>query len=333
MPPEHRPHRSSNPEVHQPVRFPTEHPANLLYVILPYFNYCSYTRRKQLFLEFVARYSATPGVALVVVEAARQGQPFELPNPIPGARAHFRVITNDPLWLKENLINIGVSRLPQEWRYIAWIDADITFLNDRWAEETRSMLTANPNMVIQMFQTSANMGPEGEILKVDKGFAFQYLSGNAHSPNSKYTDWHPGYAWACTRTAYVAMGGLIDWAILGSGDRHMALAIIGAVAGSCPGNVSDDYKRRLAEFQARCRTANLKLGMIKGSIMHHWHGRMCDRKYRERWNILVHHQYDPTQDLLRSHRCGLLQFTERGKRMVSDLEGYFIGRQEDNMTT
>lgn len=311
-----------------------EHPANTLYVILPYFNYCSYARRKQLFLEFVARYSAMPGVALIVVEAARQGKAFELPNPIPGVRAHFRVITHDPLWLKENLINIGVSRLPREWRYMAWIDADITFLNERWAEDTRNILAANPNMVLQMFQTSANMGPEGEILKIDKSFAFQYLNGTqapSVAANSKYTDWHPGYAWACSHTAYVAMGGLIDWAILGSADRHMALAIIGSALGSCPGQMTDDYRSRLSEFQARCKSANLKIGVLKGSILHHWHGRMCDRKYRERWNILVTHAYDPTQDLVRSHRCGLLQFTEKGRRMVPDLDAYFLGRQEDNM--
>jgi len=260
-----------------------------LFIILPYFNYCHFQRRRQLFIEFVERYRHTPGIALVVVEAALQGEAFDLPNPMPDVFAHFRVISQDPIWLKENLINIGVSKLPDDWRMMAWVDADITFMNENWVEETKASLTNAPLNVIQMFKTAANLGPSEEVYRLDRGFAWCILenaqpgksasSGSSgKSGNSgKYTDMHPGFAWACSRKAYEAMGGLVDWAVLGSGDRHMALALIGDAVGSAPGGIHDDYKERLQALEQRCKAGNLRLGVINGTVLHHWHGRLADR--------------------------------------------------------
>ena len=40
------------------------------------------------------------------------------------------------VWTKENLLNIGLARLPEDWKYVAWIDADIAFRQPGWAAET-----------------------------------------------------------------------------------------------------------------------------------------------------------------------------------------------------
>jgi len=306
--------------------------SSTLYVILPYFNYCKYHRRRQLFLEFVARYGNSPGVALIVVEAAEQGSAYDLPNPLPGATSHFRCITTDRIWIKENLINIAVRNLPSGWRYMAWVDADLTFVHSHWVRETIAVLHTHP--VAQMFQTCVHLGPTGEVFKTDKGFAYQYLAGNeALNPNGKYTDWHCGFAWACTRAAFEGMGGLIDWAILGSGDRHMALAWIGKAKGSCPGNLHPEYALRVQAFQERCEAAKITIGCVNGTVLHHWHGRLADRKYKERWAILASNAYQPSKDLQRNPRCGILQLTEAGRRMTEDFSEYFVGRKEDRMET
>ena len=304
-----------------------------LYIILPYFNFCHFQRRKQLFLEFVERYKATTGIAIVIVESSLQGEAFDLPNPIPGVFAHFRVITQDPIWLKENLINIGVSRLPQDWRMMAWVDADITFMNENWVNQTKAILTNRPLTIVQLFKTAANMGPCNEVYKLDNGFAWSILSaeqGSQKTEQKKYTDFHPGFAWAVNRLAYDYMGGLVDWAILGSGDRHMALALVGSAVGSAPGNIDIEYKNKLIDFENKCKKANLCLGYIQGTVLHHWHGRLADRKYGERWNILINNKYNPLTDITRSHRCGLIQLTEEGRRMKQEIRQYFEDRNEDN---
>ena len=305
---------------------PDEHRSDTLYVVLPYFNFCEYKRRQTLFIQFIRRIQTIPGIQIIISEAiSNKGS---LPR-LPGIYRHLRFSTQDNIWLKENLINLATRALPDNWKYVSWIDADITFLNDEWVQDTIAELQTFD--IVQMFHTCVNLGPHGESLKIDKSFGYMHeKSGTEYSKTDKYGFWHPGYAWACTRKAWEQMHGLLDWAILGSGDRHMALAWIGKVEYSTPGNVHPTYMSMLKEYQMLCK--NLTLGYVAGTILHHWHGRFEDRKYRERWQILTNYQYDPLTDIKLTSR-GLIQLTDAGKRMDADLRAYFAGRREDLMKT
>lgn len=296
-----------------------------LYVILPYFNYCRFQRRRELFLEFVERYRLEPGVRLVVVEAVERGQPPQLPCLSERAFLHIDVAISDRVWIKENLINVAVRQLPRDWRFVAWVDADITFLDASWAHETvRRLRQAD---VVQMFQTAINLGPRGEALRIDRGFVHMHRdSGRPYHREAKYGAWHPGYAWACTRAAYERMGGLLDLGILGSGDRHMALAWIGRGRDSFPGGIHEGYKRGVAAFEARA--SGMTLDYLPGTIVHHFHGSLADRRYASRWDILVRHAFDPETDAAYD-ACGVLQLAGQGRRLQPDLDAYFLGRNED----
>lgn len=298
---------------------------NVLYVVLPYFNYCEFGRRKQLFLEFVERLRNMPAIRIVIVEATLTGKKFQLPKAIPGVFKHVGFVTEHNVWIKENLINLAVQQLPPTWYYLAWVDADITFLNRQWVVDT--MKTLEHKDVAQMFQTAIHMGPNEEALKIEKGFGYMHqTSDQPYHKDAKYGFWHPGFAWAMTRTAYDKMGGLIDWAIMGSGDRHTALALIGKVEYSHPGNISEEYANRLKQLQERCN--GLTLGYVRGTILHHWHGRMEDRKYQDRWKILTNGGYDPSVDLVHN-KNGVIQLTTEGERLHPKLQEYFQGRKED----
>ena len=289
-----------------------------LYVILPYFNFVGFKRRRQLFIEFVNRNSH---LKLVVVEAKG-------PAPLGNLKVfkHIQVTSESRLWLKENLINVGVQELPRDWQYMAWIDADIEFLNKNWVRDTIAELqTAD---VVQLWQTAVNLGPRGETLKVDKGFVHMFLeSGTKWTPTDKYGFWHPGYGWACTKKAYEIMGGLIDWAILGSGDRHMAMSFAGLAIQSAPGTVSENYKMLLKLYEAHVK--NLRVSYVDGSIIHYWHGSFTNRRYRERWDILTKNSFDPLADIGYTEK-GLVQLSESGKRFEKYLDEYFQGRKEDS---
>ena len=299
-----------------------------LYIVLPFFNYCFFQRRKELFTQFIRHISSKPNIKVVVVEAIEYGEKGQLNvNDVGQCLFHISVETQHRIWLKENLINIGISYLPKNWKYVAWIDADLGFLNPSWVQDTIDAL--NKYDVIQLFHTCANLGPEGEIMKIDKSFGYMYLkSGKPYTKTYKYGFWHPRFAWACTRHAYETMGGLVDWGILGSGDHHMALALIGKVTCSHPGNIHTSYADKLDAFEKRVH--ELKIGYIPGTIVHYWHGRLEDRKYKERWEILTSHQYDPDKDTYKT-KGGVIQLTLSGLRLKDDIHDYFIGRREDNM--
>lgn len=293
-----------------------------IYVILPYFNFCGFQRRRQLFIEFVEHMKDTEGVRIVIAEV---DGPARLPHMC--VWKHLRIKPVNNIWVKECLVNMAVKSLPKNWERMAWIDADIEFLNKDWVHE--AALELGSSDVIQLFQTAVNLGPNGESMKIDKSFAYMAKeSGTPYVKNDIYGFWHPGYAWACTQRAWKRMGGLIDWAILGSGDRHMAHAFYGNIIESCPGNVHPNYKLLLEEYQKKCK--GLKLSYIQGTILHKWHGSLVNRKYKERWNILTKLQYDPIGDVTKTTK-GLIKLTERGKRFIEPLNDYFQERAEDGI--
>ena len=95
-----------------------------LYVVAPIINSSRYRSRYRLYREF-AKYISDAGAILYTIEAAYGDRAFEITEA--SSRNQIRVRTNHEVWHKENLINIGVSRLPADWKYVAWIDADIQF--------------------------------------------------------------------------------------------------------------------------------------------------------------------------------------------------------------
>jgi len=294
-------------------------PQDVLYVVLPYFNYCGFKRRQELFIKFVHEVSRVKGIRVVVSELVGSAALPKLP-----VWKHVKNRSDSPVWMKEKLVNVAIKMLPEDWKYVAWIDADITFLNPNWVQDTVEALQTND--IVQMFRTAVNLGPNNEAIKIDKGFGYMHAdSGTPYIKTDKYGYWHPGYAWACTRSAFKGMGSsLLDWAILGSGDRHMAMAWIGRVLDSCPGTVHMSYKVMLMEYQYKCQ--NFKVSYVPGTILHHWHGRFEDRKYKERWDVLVRHAFNPIEDVTMS-----LKLTPAGKRMEKDLKDYFEGRREDSV--
>ena len=290
-----------------------------LWIILPYFNFCGFKRRRELFIEFVHRYHKE--CMLIVVESLGPAPLGDLP-----VWKHIKLETGSKVWLKENLINIGVKSLPRDWKYMAWIDADIEFLNRNWVRDAIHELRSAE--VVQLWRSAVNLGPNGEAIKVDKSFAYMFIgSGTKWTSTDKYGFWHTGYGWACTRKAYDITGGLIDWAILGSGDRHMAMCLAGLSDQSAPGNIHENYKILLKLYESR--TKKFKVSWVDGTIIHYWHGAFADRRYKERWDILTKNNFDPFTDI-GYEKGGLVQLSNEGRRFEKFLEEYFTGRREDS---
>lgn len=140
---------------------------------------------------------------------------------------------------------------------------------------------------------------------------------------------HTGYAWAATRRSIEALGGLFEVAAMGAGDYHMALALIGYADRSIPGKVNPSYRKHLMEWQERAlRDINFNLGYIPGTIEHSWHGRKADRRYIDRWQIILEHDFDPDTDIMKNSH-GVIELTCRKPKLRHDLDVYLRQRQED----
>jgi hypothetical protein len=303
-----------------------------LNVIIVISNPCQYARRYGLAREFIQRFEKEESnVNLYVVELAyklpgHKLQDFQVTNP--KNKNHLHLVSSDPpLWHKESMIRVGIKKLlPPEWTHIAWIDADIEFDNVHWVEDTLKILNGTRD-IVQIFSHVLDMDPSLDPLQINSGFGYQYTHKRKYRARGGIHYYHPGYAWACTRKAYDQMGGIFDKSILGSGDHNMALAFIGKGAISVNGNVTDDYKNSIVEFQNRA--AGLKLGYVPGIIRHHFHGAKANRKYSDRWKILVNHAYEPSKHVTYDANGLIIPSAICPKEMIDEIFTYFSERNED----
>lgn len=306
-----------------------------LHVISVISNPVRYQSRVRLFKEFLERME-TSGATHWIVEAVFGERDATIVNP--DCPRHIQVRCDHELWLKENLINVGASFLPADAKYIMWLDGDVKFERTDWARETVEALQHYD--VVQPFSNVIDYGPHTEILQVHKSFAYCYVKGAALGPenkpmNHKYGGpyWHCGFSWAYRASAWNSMGGMIDRAICGAGDHHMALAMIGQSKLSLPGGIHENYRHMIKTWEDRA-TAVIKrnIGYVPGTIHHHYHGKKEDRKYNERWDYLTANHYDPYTDVSMD-RHGVLQWAlpnqERGWAMRDGMRQYFRERRED----
>ena len=108
-------------------------PLPQLHVITAIANPARWRSRLALYDAF-ERHMLDSGVHLTTVECAYGDEDHAL-TVRPGVE-HVRVWAKTHIWTKENLLNIGLWRLPRDWRCVAWIDADVRFRHQDWANET-----------------------------------------------------------------------------------------------------------------------------------------------------------------------------------------------------
>jgi hypothetical protein len=114
-------------------------------------------------------------------------------------------------------------------------------------------------------------------------------------------------AWAATRKAWDDVGGLLDTAIWGGGDWHMAHALIGKRKGMMRTDLHEGYKKIVDQWAWRCET-NIRrnVGIMDGTIVHHWHGKKAGRGYNTKHSILAKLGFDPQRHLKKDSQ-GLYQ--------------------------
>lgn len=307
-----------------------------LHVVAVYANPVQWKNRLARHLEF-ENFMLKAGVSLTTVECAYGESPFVLP-PTPGIQ-RVQVRSATVVWNKENLLNIGISRLPNDWKYVMWCDADVAFRRADWVTDVLNDL--QHYFVIQPWTTAYDLGPKDEHLAAHSSFLSQWWKGQpVVAENSKwwsfsggpYTYPHTGYAWAATRQAMNWLGGLLEVGAIGAGDHHMALGLVGKAQYSLPGGISAAYADAVIEWQERAvQHINFNLGATAGTIEHYWHGSKTDRKYLDRWQILIKWKFDPVTDLKRN-TYGVLELAGNKPGLQHDLQVYFRQRNEDANT-
>lgn len=247
------------------------------------------------------------------------------------------------LWHKENMINVTMKHIIRDYpdcRYIAWVDADCKFEIGALEKTVHALQRWD---VVQMWSHMVDFCPKGGLVNdhVSKSFMYCYWNNITVNNKSRYLlGGAPGLAWAARRDALnklgCGMGGpLIDWAILGSGDRNFACSLTGTVDGSLDKRFHPNYLKHMRIYQDNAVSSLKKnVGYVDNTARHLWHGSKSKRGYVSRWEILVKHKFDPETDLARdvSGMLRLVTNNERQWNLRDDIRRYFASRDEDSTT-
>ena len=309
-----------------------------LYVVTPVFNPSGYEAIYRNYRRFAAHMFSNTAVVLITVECALSDRPFVVTET--GSPHHVQVRSKSVLWIKENLENLGIQRVVQLYpntNEIAWIDADVDFLDPEWADKT--VLALDHFDVVQPWSEAIYAGPHEEFRGHVRSFMNHYSSGEAWTghPPAYGSLWHPGFAWAARRSAVDGLGGLLDISIVGAGDLQMSLSLIGLADETLKHEGIDDgrmprYADAIHQWQDRADFhVRRNVGVVKGMIRHHFHGRQVDRRYDERYAVPRAHSYDPTRHILRNAH-GVYEVSHHSIGLRDDLRRYFAQRNDDANT-
>lgn len=312
-----------------------------LYVITPIFNPVRYRSRWRLYQDFETMCQHS-GAVLYTAEVAFGDRRHAIT--IEGHPQHIQLRTSHELWLKENVINAAIARLPQSWKYVAWIDADTRFVRDDWANETIHQL--QHYAAVQMWSQYQDLNSKQELIGTANGFVSMYQQAGYTVKMPKKSEGYypgvfgyaakgypgaPGLAWAMRRDAWNQLdGGLLDVCILGAGDWYMAFGLVGALEGLVNRRNTKAYKDRIYRWGEYAKALRKNIGVVPGLALHYWHGPKPLRKYKTREQILIDTQFDPDRDLHKDWQ-GLYQLSSRSIPLRDAVRQYFHEREEDQL--
>lgn len=304
----------------------------ILHVIGVVSNPIRWHSRYRLARHWIKEMEATRNVKVYVVEAAYKDRHFEVTdkcNP-----HHLQVRSHSEIWLKENLINLGVKHLlPKDWKYMAWIDMDVHFRNPNWAISALHQL--QHYHIIQPWSHVADLDFNGGIHGTYTSMGYLCAKGlpmwkGKNVPGYHYA--HTGMAWACTRYFYENVEKLLDFCIIGSGDHHMGWACLDKVRWSIHGGCREEYYTACEDWERKAyRASGGVIGYSAGRIEHHFHGPKEMRKYWSRWDIIIKNKFNPYTDVAYNDR-GLLVLSGTNRHQLEhDIMRYNRQRAEDSL--
>jgi hypothetical protein len=305
----------------------------MMWALTTYFNPIRYKRRLSNYRTFRSRLH----IPLLTVELSFDGQ-FELTKN--DADLIIQLSGGAVLWQKERLLNIAIESVPNYVKNIAWIDCDVLFERNDWAQEGERQLNEQ-HSVIQLFSKVIYLNNEdtGDHLYNYKfysdvpGLIALYNQTNELPLDKPAVSTHgtiaynPGLAWAGRKEIF-AKHRFYDLAIIGAGDVYMANSIFGTMDSLI--NLHGLNELRAESYLKWARPFHQavarKVSHIDGVIYHLWHGETKSRNYRGRARLLA--DFNPQNDVYVGDN-GVWHWTKPNTSLAEQLMAYFLNRRED----
>jgi hypothetical protein len=211
-----------------------------------------------------------------------------------------KVHTPNLLWHKESLLNKIISELPEEYKYVFWLDTDVIFTNKNWLVEGVESLQTNK--ILQPFEYCIHLDqdqteptfnveverayvgdPKTRHPKMWRSFSANHNTSSSLSCDVNYDKHgHVGFAWGARREILDEMP-LYDKALIGGADHVMCHAAAGQIGHSCITKAFTENMNEINEWSTNFyKIIQGKIGYVKGELYHIWHGDLGKRQYLKR---------------------------------------------------
>lgn len=220
----------------------------------------------------------------------------------------IKVKSDSLLWHKESLLNKLIRELPDKFKYVFWLDADVRFSNLNWMVDSANVLRNQDCNILQPFEYCCHLEKDKTVPdfdldsvkskkpsdlakenKVWKSFCSNAkIFSLAKKDNEFYHECnydnhgHVGFAWGAKKEILLSVP-LYDKALVGGADHIIAHAAAGHIPHEC---ITKSFKDDIVEVENWMRkffsVCQGKIGYVKGSLYHTWHGDISKREYLKR---------------------------------------------------
>jgi hypothetical protein len=150
---------------------------------------------------------------------------------LPPASGIQTIYTQNLLWHKEALLNYTIKNLPEKYRYVFWVDADVLFTNKNWLVDSVHELKNGAN-VVQPFEYCVHLekdelkpkfnlqaqipacGTKYRHPNVWRSFCANYVDKQEHWQSKDYnTHGHTLISYGCERSSVIEINesGTVLW--------------------------------------------------------------------------------------------------------------------------
>lgn len=199
------------------------------------------------------------------------------------------VHTKSLLWHKESLLNYLIKKLPLQYKYVFWLDADVLFTNKNWLIDSVEVLQTKK--IMQPFTYCFHLDKDeleyveknDGIKKNWKSFCGTFNENPNLAESENYNEHgHVGFAWGARREILDSFP-LYDKALIGGADHIMAHAAAGHIPHKC---ITKSFTDNIDEINKWSNDfyylIDGNIGSISGNLYHIWHGEIQKRDYLKR---------------------------------------------------
>lgn len=302
--------------------------AEKLYCITTFFNPANFKSLRENYYRFRSSLEKNSNIDLLTIELSFNGE-FQLEGPY-----IERLNSHSVMWQKERLINYGISRLPANAKYVAWLDCDILFLQPDWAETAIEKLKNND--IIQMFK-KVYFAPKNEYsfnrkYQSQQGVIWQYKIHKNWLKRRILKELpfsSPGFGWSARLDYLRKIDGIYDKNIIGSGDTCLVDILLDSWAiHGYEKKLTSKMRENILVYAQKVFDNRPRLDYNPIDILHLYHGSTPNRQYMERHEIVKKYDFDPTIDIRLENN--VFEWNSDKIGMHKEIEEYFYGRKEDD---